>query len=169
MAKYADSGRSTICSGLPFSIQDSNWQYNLTFSKYGIYSRHQTVIFALYSIMQIFNYFNFRQFNMKEVNIFKNFKVASILIVFFVLIANVIYVQNMGDHVGFYRNGLLFEQWVICFGISMILWVVGIMVRLFPNLRKEDSEYKIRWQNKAYNLAVKSVITKNELSDFEVD
>jgi hypothetical protein len=60
-----------------------------------------------------------------------------------------------------YQNGLTFEQWIIVFGISMVLWVVGILARLFPNIKKEDNEYKIRWQNKSYNLAVKSVATKN--------
>ena len=31
MAKYADETKSTICSGLPFSIQGSNWHYRETF------------------------------------------------------------------------------------------------------------------------------------------
>jgi hypothetical protein len=47
------------------------------------------------------------------------------------------------------------------FGIAMTLWVVGILARLFPNMKKEENEYKIRWQNKAYNLAVKSVVALN--------
>lgn len=78
-----------------------------------------------------------------------------------VLLGNVFFVQNGSRYVGLYPKGLIFEQWIICFGIAMSLWVVGILVRLFPNLKKEDNERKIKWQNKAYNLAVKSVIPKN--------
>jgi hypothetical protein len=102
MAKYGDSTRSTICSGLPFSIQGSNWQYNQSFAKYGIFSRHQTLIFAIFSTMQVFNYFNFRQYNMKEVNIFKNFKFLSIFITLIVLFANIMFIQKAGHYIGLY-------------------------------------------------------------------
>ena len=94
-------------------------------------------------------------------NIFKNFKIISILIVLTVIFANIVFVQKLEGYAGLYSNGLIFEQWVIIFGSAMGLWVVGILARLFPNLKKEDNEYKIRWQNKAYNLAVKSVAAKN--------
>ncbi len=119
------------------------------------------MVFALFSMMQILNYFNFRQFNMKEVNIFKNFKIISVLIILVVMGGNLIFIENLGDYAGLYENGLIFEQWVIVFGIAMTLWVVGILARLFPNMKKEENEYKIRWQNKAYNLAVKSVAASN--------
>lgn len=46
------------------------------------------------------------------------------------------FIQKVGSYGGLYMNGLIFEQWVICYGMSMILWVVGIITRLFPNLRK---------------------------------
>jgi hypothetical protein len=112
-------------------------------------------------MMQILSYFNFRQFNMKEVNIFKNFKIISVFIIMIIMAGNLIFIESMGDYAGLYQSGLIFEQWVIVFGIGMTLWVVGILTRLFPNLKKEENEYKIRWQNKAYNLAVKSVAAKN--------
>ena len=86
--------------------------------------------------MQIFNYFNFRQFNMKEVNIFKNFKFVSIFIILATICGNVIFIENVGGYAGMYPEGLIFEQWVIVFGIAMALWVVGILARLFPNLKK---------------------------------
>jgi hypothetical protein len=98
---------------------------------------------------------------MKEVNIFKNFKIFSIFIVLVLISGNLIFIEIIGDYGGLYQNGLTFEQWVIVFGIAMALWVVGILARLFPNMKKEDNEYKIKWQNKAYNLAVKSVAPKN--------
>ncbi len=65
MAKYADIQKNTICSGLPFNIEVPNRLYKETFEKYNIFSRHQTIVFTLFSMMQIFSYFNFRQFNIK--------------------------------------------------------------------------------------------------------
>ncbi len=49
---------------------------------------------------------------------------------------NMAFIQKVGSYGGLYMNGLIFEQWVICYGMSMILWVIGIITRLFPNLRK---------------------------------
>ncbi len=137
MAKYADAQRKIICSGLPFSFEGSQWRYEEVFSKYNIFSRHQTIIFTLFSTMQIFNYFNFRQFNIKEVNIFKNFKLGSFIILILILLVNIFFVQNIGGYFGLYTNGLTFEQWIICVGVSMVIWVVGILTRLFPNIKKE--------------------------------
>lgn len=125
-----------ICSGLPFLFQGSNWNYQHTFVTYGVFSRHQTFLFAFYSTLQIVNYFNFRQYSMKEVNIFKNFKIASIVLILLAFIANILMVQFSGEYLGLYMNGLTFEQWTICLGISMFEWIVGILVRLFPDLKK---------------------------------
>lgn len=125
-----------ICSGLPFPFYGSDWNYQQTFNTYGVFSRHQTFLFAFYSTLQIVNYFNFRQFSMKEVNIFKNFKLVSIILVLLTFFVNVMIVELTGGQLGFYMNGLTFEQWIICLGISMFEWIVGIFGRLIPDVRK---------------------------------
>ena len=134
-----------------------------------MFSRHQTIIFALFSMMQIFNYFNFRQFNIKQVNIFRNFKILPFIIILVLIIINFLFVQNIGQYAGLYTGGLVFQQWVICLGFSMFVWIVGIMTRLFPNLRKENYGNEVKWANKSYNLAVKAVYPQDALAEFEVD
>jgi hypothetical protein len=72
MLKYADIDKNTIVSGLPFglfassggNVADGDLKYGASMELlqgYGVYSRHQTIIYSLYMIMQIFTYFNLRQ------------------------------------------------------------------------------------------------------------
>ena len=60
-AKYHDVFRTTVCWGAWESILTEENVYNEKFDKYGIHSRHLTIVFNIYALMQLFNYFNCRK------------------------------------------------------------------------------------------------------------
>jgi Ca2+ transporting ATPase len=68
-AKYSNESKDKVASGLYRNLLLPINSYEKTFLTYGIYSRHLTIIFNTYALMQIFNYFNCRKIGLKQINI----------------------------------------------------------------------------------------------------
>jgi hypothetical protein len=105
----------------------------MSLSNYGIFSRHFTILFNLFALMQIFNYFNCRKIVDFEINIYKSIKFINIILFVITLVANYFFITYGGNYFGFYPNGLTIKQWAFCLGMSMIVWIVGFLVKLMPS------------------------------------
>lgn len=64
-AKYSSIEMNKVASGLYKNNLVPTYSYEQTFNTYGIHSRHLTIVFNTYALMQIFNYFNCRKIGTK--------------------------------------------------------------------------------------------------------
>jgi hypothetical protein len=60
-AKYSNSNKDRVVSGLIENFMLSVPSYSASFDSYGVYSRHLTIVFNTFALMQMFNYFNCRK------------------------------------------------------------------------------------------------------------
>lgn len=124
--------------------------YEKTFIKYGIYSRHMTIIFNIFVLMQILNYINCYKLklsnkihpntleNNNNNNVGSNLgeivkdKVIIFITIFIVFGLQVFVVHAAGSVLELYPNGLTFKQWAISIGLALIVLLVGLIVSQLP-------------------------------------
>jgi len=70
--------------------------------------------------------------------------------------SHVLFIELAGSTAHFYSEGLSITQWMFCIGVSLIVIIVGFIVKLLPDPLEENKNKK-RWPNKSYNLSVKLV------------
>lgn len=68
-AKYSDSSLSFVANGLSSNPLLNTPSYTSTYKTYDVHSRHLTVVFNIYALMQIFNFLNCRKTKDKMINI----------------------------------------------------------------------------------------------------
>ncbi len=82
------------------------------------------------------------------------------------MLAHYFFITYGGNYFGFYPNGLTIKQWAFSLGLSMIVWVVGFLVKLMPSSHTDKNKESNLMPNKSYNLSIKTMVTRSELSDF---
>ena len=93
--KYNDVTKTTIAWGVEYGILSEVKIYQ-GYESYGIHSRHMTIVFNIYTLMLIFNFFNCRKSDDNEFNIFSNFNCPSLICLFLSLCLQVLCVQFGG-------------------------------------------------------------------------
>ena len=68
-AKYSDPAKSLVANGLFNNPLVNSTSYTPSFTTYGVGSRHLTLVFNLYVLMQVFNCLNCRKVKDRLINI----------------------------------------------------------------------------------------------------
>ncbi|EAR94179.2 calcium-translocating P-type ATPase, PMCA-type protein (macronuclear) [Tetrahymena thermophila SB210] len=120
-------------------------------------SRHFTVLFNTFVLLQFFNFLNARKID-DEFNIFSNILSNPL---FFVILIIIIVFQFIFVTWGFralyvYKYGLTWQQWLICigFGVSCNFWAIIIKLipdRLFPQLGNKETVIDINRKGSVLN------------------
>jgi len=126
-------GTDYIMSGRPF-----DWEGNINYGKdvrgeRGP-SRHMTIVFNAFVLMQVFNMITARKIK-DELNICKGvFRNSMFVIVFFViLIMQCLLTQFTQDIFDCCRDGLDGAQWGICFAIGVSVFPINFLLKFFPD------------------------------------
>lgn len=140
--------------------------YTRVLSQYGIYSRHMTFIFNLFVLMQFVNYFNCRSLNNNSHNFLEemNWAAGMGIVVAFGLQIFIIFVGS--DVMELYPSGLTLTQWAICASMSLVVVLVGMLVKQIPYDNENEEQKGKVWPNRCYNLAVMATAPKESLQDF---
>lgn len=97
-------------------------------------SRHLTIFFNIFVIMQIFNMIAARKIN-DELNIFSglstNAMFQSVWII--ILVGQVVITQFSGQFFQVHINGLTTVQWIICIVISFTTLIVNFFIKFLPD------------------------------------
>lgn len=97
-------------------------------------SRHFTVVFNTFVLMQIFNMLNARKIN-DELNIFagvfSNWMFCVIWIV--ILIMQVLITQFTQDVFVVARDGLAWHQWLICIALGLSVLPIDFLIKFYPD------------------------------------
>lgn len=131
---------STVCSGR-LNLIAGGADYSQYYDVYHVYSRHFTVIFNTFVMMQLFNFLNSRKLNdevqypLTQTNIFEGItrNVVFMVIVLSILGLQIILVTFGSTAMGVYSHyGLNLQQWGLSIGLGSIGLLVRALVRLMP-------------------------------------
>ena len=134
--KLVDGNCGTIASGRIYKIQGSDYDYGNLYKTFP--SRHFTIVYNTFVMLQIFNFLNARKI-FDEINIFDKFfsNPLFLLIVLMILFFQFIIVSFTGIAFNMYTasgiGGLNVQQWFICIGFGAIALPWSIMTRLIPD------------------------------------
>ncbi len=97
-------------------------------------SRHLTVVFNVFVLMQVFNLINARKIH-DEINVFAGFFDNSMfLIVFFIIfILQIVLTQWTQDVMKVARDGLNLIQWAICLGLGLSVFIIDFFLKFIPD------------------------------------
>lgn len=97
-------------------------------------SRHYTVVFTVFVLLQITNMVCARKIN-DEKNIFQGFFSNGMFVSIIFLIAIVQYLlsQFTGDIFKVSRDGLSSTQWLICVVLAFSVWPVNLFIKFLPD------------------------------------
>jgi Ca2+ transporting ATPase len=129
--KYNDASRSSISSGIYRNIFNGNVQTS-GYGNYRMYSRHFTVIFNLYVLMQFVNYFNCHSIGEKSFTFFSLLNIPTIVCILLAIGLHILALFHGREVLQIYPGGLTFEQWAICLGLSLLVVLVAILTRELP-------------------------------------
>lgn len=166
-AKYSSQEAATVANGLQLNPLLGTPSYE-GYDRYGIFSRHLTIVFNIYSLMQIFNCLNCRRIRDKQINVLEDIEPQTALLLAAALLAHYFFMVWGPSVASLYPQSLTLQQWLISAGLGMSVWLVGFLVRLLPSQGRGGAERKV-WGNKSYNLGVKLVVKKNKLSEFDTE
>lgn len=99
-------------------------------------------------------------------NVLSGIGIHNIVIFCLTLGTHIMFIEFGGSTAHFYANGLSIIQWLFCMGISLIVMLIGLIVRLLPDPLEENINKK-RWPNKSYNLSVKFVGKSDKFFEFD--
>mmetsp|Transcript_2008 Transcript_2008/g.4528 ORF Transcript_2008/g.4528 Transcript_2008/m.4528 type:complete len:1102 (+) Transcript_2008:36-3341(+) len=131
---YNPDNEDFVRSGRLFHIEGGE-DYNDNFTDPDIGpSRHFTIIFNTFVLLQLCNEFNARKI-CDEVNCFKGVFTSSLFvgIWIFTLFAQVLLVQVGGFALSCHLDGLTWQQWFICMAFAFISWPWRLLLLLIPN------------------------------------
>lgn len=138
-----------------------NDDYQTIYDSTGIVSRHFTVVFNTFVMMQIFNFLNCRKIQ-DEINIFSGItrNPLFIIIVIGIFGLQVLLISFTGSAFRVNPNGLSIEQWLICIAIGSGSLLVNLLLKIRYIPEPNISEL----QSKAEELTNEAVEpTKDEL------
>lgn len=166
-AKYNGLDKLTVCSGIYNSIFNNRVEiYTLVISQYGIYSRHMTFIFNLFVLMQFVNYLNCRSSNSNSHNFLEGITWTSGIGILLALGLQILIIFQGSHIMELYPYGLTIKQWAICASMSLVVVLVGMLVKQLPYDHDGEEQKGKIWPNRCYNLAVMATAPKENLQDF---
>eukprot|EP00343_Euplotes_focardii_P011620 CAMPEP_0205832224 /NCGR_PEP_ID=MMETSP0206-20130828/46399_1 /ASSEMBLY_ACC=CAM_ASM_000279 /TAXON_ID=36767 /ORGANISM="Euplotes focardii, Strain TN1" /LENGTH=239 /DNA_ID=CAMNT_0053137571 /DNA_START=191 /DNA_END=910 /DNA_ORIENTATION=- len=119
------AGRSYTFNGSPL--------YEPYLKEYGP-SRHYTIVFTVFVMLQVFNMLNARKIN-DETNIFSgmfdNPMFLTIWVAIFVV--QIFITQFTADVFQVHRGGLTLIQWAFCLAIGLSAWLVSFITKFIPD------------------------------------
>mmetsp|Transcript_8662 Transcript_8662/g.8180 ORF Transcript_8662/g.8180 Transcript_8662/m.8180 type:complete len:865 (+) Transcript_8662:635-3229(+) len=118
-------GRSYTFNGEPL--------YSTYLKAYGP-SRHYTMVFTTFVMLQVFNMLNARKIN-DEKNIFAGMTDNPMFLTIWVgiFIVQVVITQFSADVFQVNRQGLTLTQWAICIGLGFSCWIVSFIAKYIPD------------------------------------
>lgn len=123
----------TIRSGRLNTISGGD-DYNSILEETGVYSRHFTMVFNVFVMMQIFNFLNCRKIH-EEINILSNISKNKVflLVVGIILVLQVVLVTFGSEGFFVYANfGLVPQQWLICIGVGSLAIPINFLLKQVP-------------------------------------
>ena len=121
-----------IVSGRSYTF-DGEQDYIIFEKEYGP-SRHYTIVFTVFVMLQVFNMLNARKIN-DELNIcggvFDNAMFLFIWIGIFII--QILITQFTADVFMVHRDGLTYIQWTICMSLGLSAWVVDFIIKFIPD------------------------------------
>lgn len=101
--------------------------------KYGP-SRHYTIVFTVFVMLQVFNMLNARKIN-DEPNIFAGIGDNSMFLVIWIgiFVIQILITQFTADVFMVNRQGLTLTQWTICLVLGLSVWIVDYIIKFVPD------------------------------------
>jgi len=129
---YTNGGQHYVRSGRMWMVNGQDPDYLELLDIYGT-SRHFTMVFNTFVVLQIFNFFNCRKLN-DEFNIFSGVLKSHLFCgIVFIIIAGQFVLGNFGGralNVSF--HGMDIRQWLIAVTFGFGSWVMAFVVKLVP-------------------------------------
>jgi len=121
-----------VRSGRFFDVSSGNPDYYNLYLKYGP-SRHFTMVFNTFVMLQIFNFFSARRLN-DEFNIFEGVLHSRLFcIIVFLILAGQLILGNVGGWaLGVSLHYMDVRQWLIAVAFGFGGWVVDFLLKLLP-------------------------------------
>jgi len=112
---------------------EQNDLYHAYVDQYGP-SRHFTIVFTAFVMMQIFNMINARKIH-DEKNVFVGFFDNPMFLIIFsiILVLQVLISQFTADVFYVSRDGLSGVQWIICTAIGLSVFIVDFLIKFIPD------------------------------------
>lgn len=142
--------------------------YQSAFVGYGVHSRHLTVLFNIYALMQIFNALNCRKISDKSINIVEGIEIQTIVIFLGVFALHFVFMLLAGETIGLYPYALSANQWLICIGVAITVWLTTFLLKLLPE-SPSPTVPKNLWVNRSVNLGIKLVVKNSILPEFDLE
>jgi len=97
-------------------------------------SRHYTIVFTVFVMLQVFNMLNARKIN-DEVNIFSGMGDNSMFLLIWVgiFVVQILITQFTADVFMVCREGLTITQWIFCLVLGLSSWVVDLIIKFIPD------------------------------------
>lgn len=163
--KYANPSKKTVANGLYVNILFDTSSYWYSWMNWQVFSRHITIVYNTFALMQIFNYLNCRKLIENDVNVLEGWRVINFLLFMATIVLQFLFIQYGGNTCGFYFQGLTFTQWLISLAFAISVLLIGVLVRLLPSFGEKVAP-KRKWINRSYNLGLKSVSAKVALAEW---
>jgi magnesium-transporting ATPase (P-type) len=162
-AKYSTADQEFVANGLYSNPLLESMSYKSTYNQYDVDSRHLTIVFNIFVLMQITNSINCRKTKDRSINILEGIELQTVGIILIVFACHFLFVMFSGTSVGLYPHGLTLIQWFISIGLAGIVWFVSFIVRLLPEPPSSPVTNQY-WVNRSINLGVKLVGKKSNLT-----
>lgn len=97
-------------------------------------SRHYTMVFTTFVMLQVFNMLNARKIN-DEANIFSGVTDNPMFMTIWlgIFVVQIFISQFTADVFQVHRQGLTLTQWAICIGLGLSSWVVSLIAKYVPD------------------------------------
>lgn len=105
--------------------------YKTYFDKYGVYSRHFTILFNVVVFLQIFNFFCCRKIK-DEKNLLVGICSSKVFwfIILLIIGIQILIVQFTSLFFGLYENGLTIVHWLFSIAVGFTTLIVSIVLRV---------------------------------------
>lgn len=117
--------------------------------------------------MQIFNALNCRKTKDKSINIIEGIELQTVVIFLAVLVLQFVFMMLAGPTFNFYPYPLTANQWLICIGIGITVWLTTFVVKLLPESPSAPAGGAV-WANHSGNLGIKLVSKNCNLPEFDI-
>lgn len=117
--------------------------------------------------MQIFNALNCRKTTDKSINIVEGIEIQTIVIFLIVFTLHFVFMLLGGETTGLYPSPLTANQWLICIGVAITVWLTTFLLKLLPE-SPSPTVAKTFWVNRSVNLGIKLVAKNSNLPEFDL-
>ncbi len=136
--RYSDASETTVASGRLYDATGAIKRYQCVLDVFEVPSRHFTIIFNTFVLLQFFNFFNARKIH-DEFNQFEHLSKNHlfITIVSLILLLQFLIITFGGIVFSCYSSsgGLTLRHWLICLALGSLSLVMRAFLRLLPEDR----------------------------------